>query len=316
MAKSQSPKNEVKIVSGPRKLKAPTYNRARYHKRIKHPGPKLISSWKIFKNSIGVLRQNQRLFGGITVIYALVSVILVRGFNSVTQLSDTKAALQAGHSGTLSTGFTLIGNLFSNSSGASTPAANTYQSILLIIMSLVFILALRQVYSPDRPKEIRIKQAFYGSTYPLIPFVLVLLVITLELIPLVIGATIYSAVIGNGLAVGLLEKSAWVVMFFVLAVWSIYMLTSAIFALYIVTLPDMTPIKALRSAKQLVQYRRWTVMRKLLFLPLIIMLMYGLVMLPIVLWLTPLAEWLFFIFGLAILGVVHSYIYALYRELL
>ncbi len=52
--------------------------------------------------------------------------------------------------------------------------------------------------------------------------------------------------------------------FFLLAMLTLIYVKSSLFALYIVTLPDMTPMKALRSARELARYRRWTVLRKIL----------------------------------------------------
>jgi hypothetical protein len=315
MAKTTKNKEEANLIESPRRLKAPTYKRGRYHKRIKHPGPKLKSGWKLFKGSTEVLWRNKRLFGGITVVYGLLSLILVRGFGSTAQLSLTKATLQTTKSGTLSTGFGLIGNLFGSSGGANQAGGLTSQSILLILVSLVIIWALRQVYGSDS-KPVRVKSAFYNSTYALIPFILVLLVISLELVPLLVGGTIYTTVVSNGLAVGGLEQLAWSGVFFLAVLLSLYLLSSSLLGLYIVTLPNVVPLQALRSAKQLVQYRRWTVMRKILFLPLIILLLYIVLLLPVVLWLTPVAEWIFFVLGLLVLPVTHSYMYGLYRELL
>lgn len=94
------------------------------------------------------------------------------------------------------------------------------------------------------------------------------------------------------------------------------MISSSIFALYVVTLPEMTPIRALRSAKGLVQFRRWTVMRKILFLPFIICVVGIIIMLPVILLLTPAAEVIFLLLTALVLPVIHSYVYSLYRELL
>jgi hypothetical protein len=152
--------------------------------------------------------------------------------------------------------------------------------------------------------------------YSLIPFIIVLIIIGLELIPLLIGGSLYSAVMTNGIAVGGLEKILWALVFLILALVSLYLITSTIFALYIVTLPDMTPMKALRSARQLVRHRRWLVMRKVLFLPVIIIFIALIIMVPVILLITPAASWIFLIFSLACLVFIHSYLYALYRELL
>ena len=108
----------------------------------------------------------------------------------------------------------------------------------------------------------------------------------------------------------------WGILLFLFVLLSLYMITSSIFALYIVTLPDMTPMQALRSARNLVRFRRWTVMRKVLFLPLSLVVIGGLLLIPIIIFLTPIAEWVYFGLTMMSLAFIHSYIYTLYRELL
>jgi hypothetical protein len=142
------------------------------------------------------------------------------------------------------------------------------------------------------------------------------MVVGLQLIPLLVGSTLYAVVTTNGIAVTVIEKLIWLFVFGVLALWTLYMLSSSLFALYIVTLPDMTPLKALRSARELVRHRRWTVLRKILWLPLALLLIAAVLMVPIIIWLTPLAQWLFFVLTMFVLVAVHGYMYTLYRELL
>lgn len=302
------------MAKSPRRLKIPQYKRGRYQKRIKHDVPKLVSSWEVFKQSVIVIWQNNSLFGGILLVYVVLSAILVRGLSSTAQLSLVKDALKETSDSVFSTSTTLLGSLL-NSSTPTAASGTVYQSMLFVLISLVVIWTLRQVYD-QKAKKISLKVAFYKSSYPLVPFVLVLLVISLQLVPLLIGSSVYALVASNGLAVTGLEQLAWGGLFFLLATWSFYMISSSLFALYIVTLPNVTPMQSLRSAKDLVKFRRWTVMRKILFLPLILFLLISLVMLPAVLWLTPIAEWIFFIIGLAALIIGHSYLYNLYRKLI
>ena len=182
-----------------------------------------------------------------------------------------------------------------------------------MITSLAVIWALRQVLAGVR---VRVRDAYYLGMYPLIPFILVLLVIAVQLLPLVIGGTIYGIVISNGIAVYTVEKLAFALLFILLALLSLYMLSSSLFALYIVTLPDMTPMKALRSARELVRHRRWTVLRKILCLPIILLIVAAVIMVPIIIVLTPLAQWVFFVLTMFAVAAVHTYMYTLYRELL
>jgi hypothetical protein len=94
------------------------------------------------------------------------------------------------------------------------------------------------------------------------------------------------------------------------------MVSSSIFALYIVTLPDVTPMQALRSARELVRYRRWSIARKVLFLPVSLLVIAAVIMVPVILLVTPASEWVFFILSMLSIAVIHSYMYSLYRELL
>lgn len=305
------------VQKSPRKRKQLEYTRFRYSKRIKHPGPRLSSGWRLFWRSFRPLIQNWRLFGGILLVYTVLTIVFVRGFSSTSHLIELKTALDGVFSGTggqLSTGVTLFGVLLGSNAGTS-QVATVYQTMLGILVSLSLIWSLRQVHA-EQKKRTTIKDAFYKSTHPLIPFLLVILFIGVQLIPFLLGATIYSIVASNGLAVGLWEQIAWAAVFFLLALWSLYMLASSLFAVIIVTLPGMTPVKALRSARKLVRYRRWTVLRKLIFLPFIILLVLAVIMLPLILWATVLAEWSYFVLSLVALVVVLSYMYTLYRELL
>ena len=299
----------------PRRLKNPNYKSFGLSKRIKHP-TKLPSAWKVFKKSLKLLNVNWKLFLSITLIYGLLTIVLVRGFGGGLNLGELKETLKSGVAGNYSnlwTGLTLFSYLLGSAGSSSTPTGGVYQTILIIILSLAVIWALREVLAEH---TVRVRDTFYRGMYPLIPFILVFLVIGIQLIPLLAGSWLYSTVIDNGIAVTGMEKFIWVVMALLLATLSLYMICSSLFALYIVTLTNMTPVKALRSARQLVLYRRSAVLRKILFLPLVLLVLGAIIMVPIILVSTAVAEWLFFGLSMFTLVVVHAYIYTLYRELL
>jgi hypothetical protein len=281
-------------------------------RRIKHPA-KLPNVWQLTKLSAGVLWQHKGLFAGITLVYGLLNLLLVQGLVGNVDISGLKNQLSSGSLGSLGSSLSVFAALVGSSGGGSGQSAGPYQFFLTLIGSLAIIWALRQLLAGSR---LRIRDAYYRGMYPLIPFILVLMVIGLQLLPLLVGASVYSLVINNGIAVYAVEKLLWALMFGLLALLSLYLVSSSLFALYIVTLPDMTPLRALRSAKQLVRGRRWTVLRKLLWLPLLLLVAAAVVMVPIILWLTPLAQWVFFLLSMFALVAVHTYIYSLYRELL
>jgi hypothetical protein len=300
----------------PKKSKGPTARKKKPTSKalIKHPNLPPVQI--ILTNSLKIIRKYWQTFTVLTLIYAVLYIIFVRGISGGLDLSSIRASLDHTKGTTsLSTGLSLFVYLIGNSttSQSSSVNAGVYQTILLIVISLALIWTLRQAHNNSK---MRARDAFYKGMYSLIPFIIVLIIIGLELIPLLIGGSLYSAVMTNGIAVGGLEKILWALVFLILALVSLYLITSTIFALYIVTLSDMTPMKALRSARQLVRHRRWLVMRKVLFLPVIIIFIALIIMVPVILLITPAASWIFLIFSLGCLVFIHSYLYALYRELL
>jgi K+-sensing histidine kinase KdpD len=158
--------------------------------------------------------------------------------------------------------------------------------------------------------------AFYRGMYPLIPFILVLIVMGLQLIPALIGNFLFTTVINGGLAVGFIEQAMWTLFFILTILLSLYMISSSSIALYIVTLPEMTPMIALRQARELVRYRRFSVLLRALALILVIFFLLFVIVLPVIFIAPSLAEWIFFLITVLAIPLVHGYMFSLYRELL
>ncbi|HVX47918.1 MAG TPA: hypothetical protein VHA05_01000 [Candidatus Saccharimonadales bacterium] len=280
------------------------------------PRPKLPNAWKLTKAAWQILWKNRVLFLGVTIIYGLLSLILVQGIAGGTDVSGIKHDLNqafTGSLGSLASGFSVFAVLVGSTGNSSSQTAGSYQLTLGIITSLAVIWALRQIMAG---KRIRIRDAYYRGMAPLIPFILVIFVIGIQLIPFIIGSTLYSLVVTNGIAIGLLERLVFLLLFLAGISWSIYMVSASLFALYIVTLPDMTPLKAVRSARDLAKGRRWPIILRLIFLPVVLLVAAAIIMVPIIIVLTFLAQWVFFLLSMFTLVAVHAYLYTLYRELL
>ena len=271
---------------------------------------------KLFAAAVGQLWRHKKLFGGIVIAYGLLNLLLVRGLSGSSDLGQLKSALDSlthGFGGKVTSSLASFAYLLASSGSGNTATSGVYQSILLIICSLAFIWALRQVLAGH---TVRVRDSFYQGMYPLVPFMFTFLLLGVQLLPLVVGGSLYSTVISNGIAVHLWEKALWLVLFIGLGLWSLRMVTATAFAIYITTLPDMTPMRAYRSARQLVYGRRLYIWRKLIFLPIVLLLIAAAIELPLILFLTPLASWIFFVLSMLALPIVHGYLYNLYREML
>lgn len=301
-----------------RKIKQPQYKHFRLSKKIKQPKAPLLGGFKLFVLSIRVLLKHKRLFGGVFLVCLLLNILLVRGVSNASSITDIKGLLDGvftGSSGQLTSGAALFAVLLSGAGSAPSEVAGAYQTLLLIISSLAFIWAYRAT-AGEKPKRVLVRDAFYKSMHPLVPFIAVLVIIGLQLLPLVLGNLLYGIVIGGGFAVTVLEKALWLMLIFLLCLLSLYMVSSSIFALYIVTLNNMKPMQALRSARELVRFRRWSIMRKLILLPILLIVIGAIIIIPLIIINPLLAEWLFYILTLASLPLTHSYLYQLYRKLL
>lgn len=278
--------------------------------------PKLPSIYKLTKAAFNTVWNNKRLFLTITIIYGLLNLLLVQGIagaNDTTTLKSSLDEIFKGQFGSVASSLSVFAVMLGSAGNSSSQTAGAYQLFLGLITSLALIWALRQTLAG---KKVKAKDSFYKGVYPLIPFILVLIVVALQLIPFLIGSSLYNLVISNGIAIHSLEKILWALLFLALATLSFYMLTSSVFALYIVTLPDMTPVKALRSARDLVKNRRLLVFRKIIGLPVVMLVIAAVIMLPIIMVLTPLASWVFFALTMLSVLAIHAYMYTLYRELL
>lgn len=300
-----------------RKLKHSPYSSFKLQKRVKNPQPKLPSTWQILEQSTKALKANWRFFGGIALIYALFLLVFVRGVSGGFDIVGTKDVLNeslGGGSG-LATNLTLFTTLLGTTTSGSNDVASLYQAIIVFLTSLAIIWGLRQLAGKGKT-VLSVKDAFYKGMYPLVPALLVLLVIALQLLPLTLASGLYGLTISSGLAVTPVEQLLWLALCLLLATLSFYMISSSLFAFYIVTLPDIKPMQALRSARKLVLHRRFLVLRKLLLFGIILLLGFALIILPLIVILPVIAEFILYILFALALPLFHAFVYNLYKALL
>lgn len=300
-------------LTGRRKKKL--YRSFRLQKKIK-PEPREIPTVRqLLRGTLQFIWQHKKVLATIVVIHAFVYIALLRA-PLVADMSDVIDAVNAGFEdenaqqtieGTVATMGTVL------SVSGESQADPAVASAVAVGMSLIYIWAIRELHTQ---KKIKARDAYYQGLAPLLSTVLVLSVATLQLLPFAIAAFIYGTARTAGLFASGFEDMA---VFFVaagMALLSLYWVTSTVIALYIVTLPGMYPMQALRSAKKLVQFQRLTVFKKLLSLPVIIGLFYVLILLLTVRFVPAQSFFMVEVLQLIILPFAHVYLYKLYRSLI
>lgn len=260
-------------------------------------------------HSLRIMVRFWRPLGGIFLIYIILNLLLGNGLSAISSgISNLSQPPQ--ETDRISQAAADFGSMLGGGWG-SAETGSAFQSILFVIVSLAFIWALRQLLAGE---AISPKQAYYQGMGQFIPFVLIMFLIIVQLLPMTIGAAVLS-IVSTG-AFGPVVTVLFTILFLLLTTWTLYMLSCSVVALYAVTLPHMEPRQALRSCKSLVHGRRWIVMRRLILMPLVLLLAAAIIFIPILIILPPLAPPLFFIISAATVFFVHTYLYALYRRLL
>lgn len=297
--------------------KAPYYKSFRLQKKLKHPKGQPPQVRRLLEKSFSLLWAVKKPLLGIIIVFAILNLLFVRGLQAPVSINELRGSIEeslGGETDNLSTNLAVFSELINGSDETTAPeSASIYSSLFVLLLSLALVWLFRQHTAGNKPST---KLAFYRSTYPLVPTVLVILVIGLQLLPFAVVSSLFSIVMNNGIAANGFEVAVWMLLLFSSGILSLYLVSSSVFALYIVTLPDMTPMKALRSARQLVLHRRFVIMRRLIVAPIIMFVILAGLLLPAIFFAGIIAPWVYFGLSLLALPFLHSYVYSLYRELL
>ncbi|MEX1995409.1 MAG: hypothetical protein WD887_01365 [Candidatus Saccharimonadales bacterium] len=278
--------------------------------------PPLPGPFTLATQALSMLRIFWKPLGGILLIYLTLNFIFSGGIGKDYSLvAEIKGYIQDSptHLSALGSALAGFGLLASGSDGSGTSASTGFTSILLVIVSLTTIWALRHLIAGQ---EVSVKESYYQAMKPLVPFLLIILVIFLQLLPMSIGAALLNTVLRGTVTDSQIITIVFSFLFVALSVWTVYMLTSSILALYIVTLPDRHPRQALRSAKKVVASRRWPVLFRLAALPVFILVSMAVVIVPLIFWAAPLVLPAYFALSGVALLFTHTYLYNFYRSLI
>lgn len=284
-----------------------------------------------FTNSVRrMVWANKRVFVWVVVIYAIFTMALV-GLGSQDVYTQLGEMLRSSSEDTASGAWSEIGKssllLVSAATGslnvAPTAVQQVYGALLVLLAWLTTVWLLRAMMAGHKP---RFRDGLYNGGSPLVATALVALVLIAQLIPMALAIIGYGAAAGSGLLDGGVEAMLFWFVAALLAVLSMYWVTSTLIALVVITLPGMYPMRAIKTAGDLVVGRRVRILLRLLWLGLSVVVLWLFVMVPLILidtWvkgMLPIIEWVpvvpvaLVVMGSLTVTWVASYIYLLYRK--
>lgn len=276
------------------------------------PRRKISSVRALIAATFSLLSKDWRTFTGISVVYALGVLVFVRSFSIASSSTEVVSSASSGISQKIGNTVGQIATLLTDANASLSAASSVYQIIISTVCALALIWAFRQLLSGEKAG---VKQSFYQGMTPLIKYLLVLVMIGVQLLPAAAGGYMFGILAGAGVFSGF-ELTVAGLIFALLAVWSLRLITHSMFALFITTLPDMTPMKSLKSAKKMVYRRRLVIWRKLIGAVVVAALVACILMTPFVLWWPALAPWMVYVLSVLVVPVSQAYLYTLYREIL
>lgn len=242
--------------------------------------------WAFSNYVFHTLWENKRLFGLLTLVYAVLSgfIVGVASQDVYTQLGDTLKEtggdIFEGNMGQIGqAGLLLAATISGGANATPTEGQQIYGAIFVLLAWLTTVWLLRNTLAGH---AVRLRDGIYNAGAPIVATFFVAIVLIIQLLPLGLAFLGYSAAVSSGLLSGGVAAMVFWMVASLLAVLSLYWVTSTIIALVIVTLPGMYPMRALRTAGDLVIGRRLRILLRLLWMLLGIVVIWAVVMIPIV----------------------------------
>lgn len=276
------------------------------------------------------LMRNRKTFLLLTLVYAVLSGLLVGITSQATYTTITDSLRQAG-AGLFGGDVTQLGNtvallgsaLTGGISQTLTPIQAVYASLIALMTWLTTVWLLRNFLAGNK---VKLRDGLYNASAPILSTFLVVLVAIVQLLPMGIAFIGFSAAQASGLLSGGVEAMLFWLAALLLVVLSMYWITATFIALVVVTLPGMYPMRALSTAGDLIVGRRFKILLRILWLIGTIVVAWIAVMVPIVLidtWLkgitaavdnVPVIPIAVLIMGSLTIMWASSYVYLLYRK--
>ena len=292
---------------------------------------KLPGYWA-FTSYVGkTLWSHRKLFISLAAFYALLTVLLVgiASQSAYSNLADTLRTTSGdafnGNWGQIGKASLLfVATLTGSISQTLTEVQQLYSFIIVLLGWLTSVWLLRNLLAGHK---VKLRDGLYNAGSPILSTFLVALLLLVQMLPFALALFGYSAAVTTGLLAsgGVAAMLFWIAAV-LLSVISLYLMTSTVFALIIVTLPGMYPFKAIKTAGDLVVGRRLRLLLRFIWLAISVSLAWVLVMIPVILidmWIKSLwsaINWVptipLVLLSLSSLTIVwvSSYVYLLYRK--
>lgn len=283
-----------------------------------------IKSYLSFTNSVfSLIWKNKRLFIKFLILYSILSMIIV-GLMSQDTLSAFRDALDKASVTGINKWWMIFTNIISGSSNSSLSGVQQGLAVLLFLYGwLILIWLMRRIVNEDTA-GLKLRDGIYSAGSPVIALAVLAVVLLVQLLPFAIVLLAYTSItavgwINSGIAI---ENMAALCAMVVAAILTLYWVCSTFIALVIITLPGMYPMRAIKTAGDLIVGRRVKLVLRLIFMMVPVAVVWIVVLIPVIIldsWLKlswlPILPILVLILSTLTIIWIAAYIYTLYRQI-
>lgn len=286
--------------------------------------------WSFTLRAAKIMRENKKIIVYFVLSYSILYglAVQVASQNTYTYLSDTlqqtSGEIFQGNWGEIGKAGLLV---VSAVSGGLNEEMSDDKRILAVIFSLLgwltIVWILRARFAGE---QVRLRDGIYNAGAPIISTFLVSLLFVVQLLPLAVALIGYAAARNTIIPVGGVEAMLFWLAAGGLGILSLYWAISTFFALIVITLPGMYPMKAIRIAGDMVIGRRLRLLFRMMWLSASVLISWALILLPIILLITwlrtiwpvvdavPIVPSILLLLSSMTIVWVATYVYLLYRK--
>lgn len=254
-----------------------------------------------------------RSMTGVIFIYALVYAVTVIGlnfiipsFNNATSSTGVLASEQNVDSLTKAADAISNGLTFISGDQSST----LVQFILFLVASLAFMWVLRKI---RKLQNVKISEAYYQGTAQFVAMFLLIIWFVIFLLPASIGTTILS--IGLTASTTALELIIITGISLILFMFTVWLYAKYWPSFYIISLPGMRPISALKNASSLTKKHRLNITIQVGGFIIISLILLIIAILPLAFVVPAIVPYWVYILMFIIFATTHTFLFSIYRSL-
>lgn len=246
---------------------------------------KLLSQRVFTKKAFSFIRANQAMYLRLLILLSL-GILAVTGVTQYSVYSDLSSATEevSGQiSGVLPKHLAEVGALFASvlSGTLLGNISESQQLILGLIYLSAWLTCIWIVRNIMAGNDVSLRDGLYSGGAPLIGTLLVMAFAILQLLPLALLVSLVSVVASTGALSGWLLVPAFIIILLA-AAGTLYWITSTFFAAIIATIPGTYPWMAIISAKTVVSGYRPHIIKRVLWLGLVLLLVSIALLVPII----------------------------------